>query len=413
MNVLFLSPSASLGGAERVLLSLLSVIRGQYPQLHLHVLTLGHGPLSRVLATQGIDCTELDVPKSLECLGDSPSSLRAGRIGKLLLLAQALWSVPGFWLFLRRFRRAVRACQPALIHSNGIKTHLLARLARIDDIPVLWHVHDFYGARPLASPLLAWASGRMRGAIAISQAVAEDFQRGVGPRPVTVIPNAIDVERFRPRQLDGGGLDRLAGMMPPPPGTVRVGLLATYARWKGQDVFLQAAAALLRAVPRAPAARFYVIGGPIYQTQGSQFHEAELRATVHALGLSPHVGFIGFQEKPEDIYPALDIVVHASTQPEPFGLTIVEAMACGRAVIAARAGGAAEIIEHDRDALGVPPGDVAALAGAIQSLLCNPAQRQRLGAEARRTALARFDQVRLGAQLVAVYEKAVGCPAGS
>jgi glycosyltransferase involved in cell wall biosynthesis len=408
MNVLFLSPTASLGGAERVLLSLLTVLRRHYPQLNLHVLTLGEGPLSRALAVQGIDHTGVPVPANLEQLGDSQCSLRPGRGRQAQLLGHTLLALPSLWQLLRRFRQAVVACRPTLIHSNGIKTHLLARLAGVDAIPLLWHVHDFYGARPLASRFLACASGRMRGAIAISRAVAEDFQHSVGNRPVTVIPNAIDVERFRPRLLDGGCLDRLARLPVPAPGTARVGLLATYARWKGHDVFLQAISTLLRTATRMPPARFYVIGGPIYHTAGSQFQEEELRAAVRELGLSPHVGFIGFQEKPEDIYPALDVVVHASTQPEPFGLTIAEAMACGRAVIVSRAGGAAELIEHGHDALGVPPGDAGALAAALRSLLCDAGQRRRLGTEARRTALARFDQNRLGTQLMALYQQALG-----
>jgi len=59
------------------------------------------------------------------------------------------------------------------------------------------------------------------------------------------------------------------------------------------------------------------------------------------------VGFVPFQDNPADVYRALDIVVHASTKPEPFGRTIVEAMACGKPVIAAQTGGAAELFTHD------------------------------------------------------------------
>lgn len=69
---------------------------------------------------------------------------------------------------------------------------------------------------------------------------------------------------------------------------------------------------------------------------------------------------------------ALDIVVHASTQPEPFGLVIAEAMACGRAVIASQAGGAAEIIDPGENALGLPPGDAAVLAERIVQLAQMP-----------------------------------------
>ncbi len=157
----------------------------------------------------------------------------------------------------------------------------------------------------------------------------------------------------------------------------------------------------------APA-RFYLIGGPVYRTNGSQFNEGELRKMIHQLGLGEHVGLVGFQDRAEEVYPLLDVVVHASTRPEPFGLTIVEAMACGRAVIIACEGGAAEIINHGRDALGVPSGDPAALAQALHALLRDPKWRLQLGVEARQTALKRFDQHRLGTQLQLVYRQL--CP---
>jgi len=96
----------------------------------------------------------------------------------------------------------------------------------------------------------------------------------------------------------------------------------------------------VRGCPPRPA-RFYVIGGPVYLTHGSQVSRGELENHCQMLGLDGWVGLIGFQQDPAEIYPALDVVVHASTRPEPFGLTVVEAMACGRAVIATEAGGAA------------------------------------------------------------------------
>jgi len=114
---------------------------------------------------------------------------------------------------------------------------------------------------------------------------------------------------------------------------------------------------------------------------------------------------ICFQTKPETLYSNLDIVIHASTKPEPFGLTIVEAMACGRPVVASLAGGVKEIIEDGTDALGVLPGDVDCLAHAMERLLSDEELRVRLGANARAKALKSFDQNRIGPQLWKVYER--------
>ncbi len=99
----------------------------------------------------------------------------------------------------------------------------------------------------------------------------------------------------------------------------------------------------------------------------------------------------------------LDVAVHASTRPEPFGLAIAEAMGCGRPVVVASAGGAAELFTPGHDGLGHAPGDAAGLAGAIARLAADPGQRARLGANARRTAVERFSQERSGREVAAVY----------
>jgi glycosyltransferase involved in cell wall biosynthesis len=102
------------------------------------------------------------------------------------------------------------------------------------------------------------------------------------------------------------------------------------------------------------------------------------------------------------------VVVHASTQAEPFGLVIAEAMACGRAVVVSAAGGAAEIVRHGRDALTVPPGDAEALASAKARLAGDAGLRASLGRTARETAERDFDRARLAAEVAPVYRSLVG-----
>jgi glycosyltransferase involved in cell wall biosynthesis len=121
-------------------------------------------------------------------------------------------------------------------------------------------------------------------------------------------------------------------------------------------------------------------------------------------------GFIGFLPDPLAAYRSLDVVVHASSQPEPFGLTIAEAMSCGRATIVSQAGGAAELFADGVDALGVPPRDDEALAAAILRLTADAGARQRLGEAARRRAVEHFDQARLGPQVLAAYRRFMAAP---
>jgi glycosyltransferase involved in cell wall biosynthesis len=193
-------------------------------------------------------------------------------------------------------------------------------------------------------------------------------------------------------------LDSLAGMPECAPGTVRVGLVATFAKWKGHEVFLRALAR-----PELQNIRGYIVGAPIYRTAKSQYSLTELKELACELGLEDRVGFTGFVPDSGAVMRALDIVVHASTDPEPFGLAIAEAMACGRAVIATRGGAPDEMFRHFHDGFATPRGDDEALARALFFLARHPAARARLGNNARATAEARFDRDRLGRALSSIY----------
>jgi glycosyltransferase involved in cell wall biosynthesis len=170
---------------------------------------------------------------------------------------------------------------------------------------------------------------------------------------------------------------------------------------KGHSVFLEA----LSLLPLSLAVRGYIIGGALYETDGSQYAVDELRRLAARLGISHKIGFTGFVEEPASAMRALDIVVHASTRPEPFGLVIVEAMACGRAVIVSQAGGVAEIVATGEDAMGHAPGDAAGLAERIAQLATDAHLRARLGKAGRATAERRFDRARMATDLIPIYRE--------
>jgi glycosyltransferase involved in cell wall biosynthesis len=176
-----------------------------------------------------------------------------------------------------------------------------------------------------------------------------------------------------------------------------MGLLGTFARWKGHDVFLRALSQI-----RAAGVRGYIIGEPIYETAASQFSMRELQELSVGYGLAGSVGFTGRIHDAPGALRALDVVVHASTEPEPFGLVIAEAMACGRPIIVSRAGGAAEIAQAG--ALFHRPGDAADLAARLSELIADPAQRRALGTAGRDAAERLFNRDRLANSLVTIYE---------
>jgi glycosyltransferase involved in cell wall biosynthesis len=149
--------------------------------------------------------------------------------------------------------------------------------------------------------------------------------------------------------------------------------------------------------------RGYVIGGPMYQTIGSQYSKHELETLAKDLGIADRVGFTGYVESPAAAMRALDIVVHASTRPEPFGLSVVEAMACGLPVVAADGGGVAEIIRTG-GAIGVRQGSPDALASSLKNLIEVPQRMRDLAQKAREAAHRLCSPVRLAREITAYYE---------
>lgn len=398
MRVLFLSSVSILGGAERMLVTMLRSLQGL---AETHVAMPGEGPLVDEVRRAGAQVHAIEMG-SLAQLGESDlvRGVRAfdvvGRLGR---------AVPAAARGAIDVARVVAHTAPDLVHSNGLKTHVLSAFAVRPAVPIVWHLHDFISTRALTGRVFRLGARRVAHAIANSEAVAADARRVVPGLPVAVIENAIDLATFAPGPAgpaeEGELLDREAGLPSAPPGTVRVALVATYGIWKGHDVFLRAAARVVRAV-EVPV-RFYVVGGPVYATAGSQVTRASLEQMARELGIAEVVGFVAFQREAAPVYRAADVVVHASTKPEPFGLTIAEAMACGRAVIVSQAGGAASLFTHDVDGLGVAPGDDAALACAMVRLVGDAAARQRLGERARVTALRRYDATRIGPALMERY----------
>jgi len=396
MRLMFLSASGQLGGAETSLLEILASLRQAEPSWPLHLLVAAEGPLAARAASLGVGVVSLPFPPSIARLGESGAAASGGW-GRFA--ARLLASAPDMASYLGRVRATIAEARPDILHTNGLKMHLLGAHAGMP--PLVWHLHDYLGARPLSARLLRLSRRRCAVAIANSASVAADARRVLGDVPIVAIHNGVDLQRFSPTgaTLD---LDALAGMAPPPPATIRVGLVGTFARWKGHETFLRALARLPHDVP----VRGYVIGDAVYDTQASQYTRQELLQLVHDLQLGDRVAFTGFVARPEEALRALDVVVHASTEPEPFGLVIAEAMACARPVVVSGAGGAAEIVHDGVDAAAHRPGDVEGLAARIATLALDAGLRARLASAGRSTATRAFDRTRLATGLMPIYRHA-------
>ena len=393
-----LTTSAALGGAETSVLTLLQALLALEPGWAVTVIAPADGPLLERCRAAGITTVVLRYPHALAALGEPPVDDRgARRSGRLHAAVRVLATAAVLGPYLRRLRAALRRAGATIVHSNGIKAHVLGALTLPRGARLIWHLHEYIGPRPSTARILKLLANRPAAIVVNSDSVADDVRRAVGaPAPIRRVHNAVDTSVFRP---DGPALD-LASLtgLPPDGDTVRIGLVATFGRWKGHDVFLDA-------IARLPACkvRAYVIGGAVYQTSGSQCSREELEAEAARLGIRDLVGFTGFVSDVPAVLRSLDIVVHASTSPEPFGMAIAEGMAAGRAVVAVRAGGARELFEDGVDAVGYRMGDAADLARQLHRLVHDAALRESLGRAARASALRMFSPPRMAAEFREVY----------
>jgi glycosyltransferase involved in cell wall biosynthesis len=204
----------------------------------------------------------------------------------------------------------------------------------------------------------------------------EFLEHGVAPERIRRIPNGVDTTVFRPAAAaERLRLRRELGL-PDVPIAVYTGRLVTY---KGLPT-------LLRAWREVPGALLVLVG-----EGGADVHACEraLRETASAPGMQGRVRFAGAVERVEEWLRAADLFVFP-TENEAFGLSLVEAMACGLPCVTTRVGGLRDFVIDGVNAHAVPPADDAALASAIASLLGDTGRRAALGQAARRTVEERF-----------------------
>jgi glycosyltransferase involved in cell wall biosynthesis len=393
VKVLFVNPIGELGGAERALLDLIASLKEFAPSFEASVLSFAPGPLLEEAVLLGAKTSVLPLPDSVTKLGDSAG---IDAVRSVVGLGRAFAWAPAL-------ARHLAAEGADVIHTNGLKAHALVALTRPTEVPLAWHLHDFVSTRPLMRHVLPMLRSRAAIAIAVSEAVANDARRVLAGLPVVTVLNGVRTGDFARADVRPADLDALAGIPAAPSGTTRVGLIATLATWKGHELFLRAANEL-----RGYAARFYLVGGGLYSTSGSQRTFGDLRCRILELGLGDHVGIIPFQREIASVLAALDIVAHASTKPEPFGRVVAEGLSAGRVVVAAASGGILEQIVDGETGLLFPMGDSQSLTERIERLLRSPSLRRTLGTAGARHARAHLDSGRLGPEMYRLYQRVCG-----
>lgn len=302
-------------------------------------------------------------------------------------------------LALGRLVRLLQRERIDLIHAHGQDASIFAAAAtalRPTELVVTRHVLDepSESARERARADLALRSLRRADAVvAVSRAVARRLRSSVdlpGDR-IHVIPNGIDVDRFRPDRLEASRsvVRRSLGLEEGVPALL---LPAVMREGKGHGRLLQLLPGLRQRVPDLRV---------LFAGEGER--EAELRERARAAEVEDMVRFLGFRTDVPELLAASDLVVLPS-HAEALPTVLLEAAAAGRPAVATEVGGVPEIVENGRTGFVVPRDDPAALGDAISRILGDPALARRFGVAARARAERLFDMRRLVERTLSLWQ---------
>jgi glycosyltransferase involved in cell wall biosynthesis len=371
MRILFLDQSGHLGGAELCLLDL-----AQFYQKSCLVNLFVDGPFRNTLE-------QYDIP--VKILSDSSIQVR-----KESGLLQGFSSLGQLIPIIQQVAQQSRDYD--VIYANTQKALVVGAIASfLSKRPLVYHLHDILSPEhfsPANRRLAVFLANRFTSlVISNSQATQRAFIEAGGKADLShVIYNGFHLNRYQTAPSTSAQIRQDLNL----DGQFVIGHFSRLSPWKGQHILLKA----LSHCPENVMAIF--VGDALF---GEQAYVQQLHQLVKDLGLSKRVHFLGFRTDIPQLMSACDLITHTSTAPEPFGRVIVEAMLCGKPVIAANAGGAAEIIEHDRTGWLTPPGDAHQLAKMIGQCHTNTQHTSAIAQAAKEYATQQFNVSRINQEI--------------
>jgi len=353
-RVLHVSHTAHPGGAE---LALARLLAGQR-RWHAGVCAPASGGAFDTLVAHGVTLDR-----------DLPALPTGGTRGRSpLLVARYLAALRAA---AHRLRASPLAAAADLRHANTAAAAIICALAdRRRAHPLVVHLRDLVSPDSLGRfgyPAFRSALRRADGVIANSRS-SLDSAAGLIPagRPAVVLqsPSGITARVTQPYVA---------------PAVRVIGMIGRLQPWKGQHIFLDSFARAFQGTE----VRAHLAGAPLFGETG---YADDLRQLVRRLGIAGQVDFLGHVADIPGLLNSVDILVHASTRPEPLGQAVIQGLAYGKPVIASAGGGPSEWIRSGVNGWLVPPGQPAALAAAMRELAGSAPLRGRLAEGATRTA---------------------------
>lgn len=367
-RIVFVGHVARLSGGEIALLRLVEALGDRIEAV---VVLAENGPLVAGLRAAGARVVVLELDAGVRDARRNRAVRTVGAAGAVTMVGYVL-----------RLRRLLRELAPDVVHTNTLKAALYGGVAgRLARVPVVWHIRDRISPDYLPAStvrLVHLAARVLPTAVVANSATTLATLPG---RAGTVVPHIVG--------------DMAATAASPASSRLTIGVAGRLSPWKGQDLFLRAFADAFA----DSDARAVLIGAAMF---GEDEYARWLRVLAATLGIAKRTEFRGFRADMASEYARLDLLVHCSTVPEPYGQVVVEGMSAGLCVLAADEGGPRELIEDGVDGVLVPPRSVVALADAMRRWADDAAGRRRLGRAARASS-ARLAGAGAGEQLLALY----------
>jgi len=388
MRVLYANHTSRMSGGELSLLGLLDALPGDLDA----VVACPEGELSAALRERDVEVLPIRAAEG---------SLRAHPVRTPRAIAEMARASA-------ELRRVAARLRPDLVHANSIRAGLICvGASAAGGPPTIVHVRDCLPPGRLSALTLRTIA---RADALVANSAYTRSRLGPAAASARVIHNGLDLARFarpglsRAETLARLGLDG---------GGPVLAVIAQITPWKGQDDAIAIAAGLAR---RHPGVRLLLVGAPKFDGAATRYdnaaYAAELRRRVADLGLARQVLFLGQRDDVPEILAALDLLLVPSWE-EPFGRTIVEAMAAGVPVVATGVGGPAEMLEHEATGFLLDPREPGLWIEAIEAALADRAALERIGRRGRVEARRRFGIERQVARTLELYRAVLSSGRGA
>jgi glycosyltransferase involved in cell wall biosynthesis len=382
ISLLYVSDSPTVSGAEIVVLHYLDAFKP--PAFRTHVfISHRNGRLLREVERRGVSYTCASTFARTP-IRTTLNPFALADFGRALLETS------------RALARVIREHDVDIVHTTMYPASLYVAMAsRMTGRPQIWHEHNIKRVHAVNRPIYRWVSRTCAYVIGPSDAVTAPLaSSGIDPGKVRTLYNGINLAAFNREQVDRRAGRRDLGLED---GQHAVALFGQMLPHKGHVTLIDAAPAILR---HSRDARFFFVGAlenPPY--------EESLRARLREKGLEGRFVFTGWRQNVPALLAAMDVVVVPTLTAEPAALSLMEAMALERPLVASRTGGTAELVADGQTGLLFEPGDDLALARLVVKILADDALAARLGRAGRERMEVRFTLERHLSDVEGLYKQ--------